>query len=226
MEKADLLKYLERFISTERTERFESILEERTRYITVAIEDVIQVHNTSAVIRSCEVFGIQDAHVIEGGFGRQLDKNIAMGAEQWVDVYRYENAKTCIDLLKEKGYKIIATTPHNDSCILKDFEITEKTALFFGTEKDGLSEQVLKKADGFLKIPMMGFTESLNISVSAAIILQDLTSKLRKTNLQWQLSALEMVEKRLDWTKKSIKSIEAILRRYEKMNGVKTKEGI
>ncbi len=222
MDNGHLLKYLEEFISQERKERFKEILKKRTNYITVAIEDVFQMHNTSAVIRSCEVFGIQDAHVIEGRFGKRLDKNIAMGAEQWVDVHRYENAKNCIDVLRAKGYAIIATTPHNDSCLLKDFEITQKTAFFFGTEKEGLSEEVLAAADGFLKIPMMGFTESLNISVSAAIILQDLSVKLRNTNLDWQLSESEMVEKQLDWTKKSIKSINAILRRYEKSKGIKT----
>ncbi len=220
MDNEHLLKYLEAFISQERKERFEEILQQRTNYITVAIEDVFQMHNTSAVIRSCEVFGIQDAHVIEGRFGKRLDKNIAMGAEQWVDVQRYENSESCIALLREKGYAIIATTPHNDSNFLKDFDITQKTALFFGTEKEGLSEQVLQKADGFLKIPMVGFTESLNISVSAAIILQDLSVKLRKSNLPWQLSEQEVVEKRLDWTKKSIKSIEAILRRYKKNRSI------
>ncbi|WP_430907442.1 TrmH family RNA methyltransferase [Maribacter sp. 2-571] len=210
----DLLAYLEGFISTERKQRFETVLEKRTKYITVAMEDVFQLHNTSAVIRSCEVFGIQEAHVIEGRFGKRLDKNIAMGAEKWVDVHRYPEAATCIGHLKDSGYQIIATTPHNDSCLLADFEITQKTALFFGTEKEGLSEGVLQRADGFLKIPMAGFTESLNISVSAAIILQRLTGKLRETDLPWQLSQSEKREKRLDWTKKSIKSITDIMARY------------
>ncbi len=210
----DLLAYLEGFISTQRKQRFETVLEKRTKYITVAMEDVFQLHNTSAVIRSCEVFGIQEAHVIEGRFGKRLDKNIAMGAEKWVDVHRHPEAATCIGHLKDLGYQIIATTPHNDSCLLADFEITQKTALFFGTEKEGLSEGVLQRADGFLKIPMAGFTESLNISVSAAIILQRLTGKLRETDLPWQLSQSEKREKRLDWTKKSIKSITDIMARY------------
>lgn len=210
----ELLAYLEEFISEERKERFLEILQERTTYITVAIEDVFQLHNTSAVIRSCEIFGIQEAHVIEDRFGERLDKNIAMGAEKWVDVQRYESTNDCIRNLRSQGYKIIATTPRKDTCLLNDFEIKEKVALLFGTEREGLSEEAMNQADGFLKIPMMGFTESFNISVSAAIILQDLTGKLKKTRLDWRLTDSEKLVKQLDWTKKSIKSIDAILTRY------------
>lgn len=209
-----LLEYLENFISEERRQRFLKILEKRTKYLTVAIEDVFQLHNTSAVIRTCESFGVQEAHVIEGRFGKRLDKNIAMGAQQWVDVYRYHQTSDCIDALKKEGYRIIATTPNTDSCLLHDFEIEEKTVLFFGTERDGLSKEVMNGSDGFLKIPMTGFTESLNISVSAAIMLQTLTTKLRKTNLPWPLTEIEKLERRLDWTKKSIKSVDTIVDRY------------
>ncbi len=212
-----LLTYLENFISEERKERFMAVLQMRTKHITVAIEDVFQMHNTSAVIRSCEVFGVQEAHVIEGRFGKRLDKNIAMGAEKWVDVKRYENAHDCMATLREQGYKIIATTPHASDCTLSNFNVEDKTALFFGTERHGLSKTVLDDADGFLKIEMAGFTESLNISVSAAIILQDLTTKLRSLTVAWQLTEEEKLEKRLDWTMKSIKSIDAILERYQQL---------
>lgn len=211
-----LLAYLESFISKERKERFLNILKMRTRYITVAAEDVFQMHNTSALIRSCEVFGIQDAHVIEGRFGKRLDKNIAMGAQQWVDIYRYTNTTDCIAALRQQGYKIIATSPHKDSCLLQNFKMDGKTALFFGTEKEGLSPAAMNAADGYLKIPMVGFTESLNVSVSAAIILQQLTAELRNSDLPWPLLEDEMLEKRLDWTQKSIKSIDKILHRYKK----------
>ncbi len=209
-----LLAYLEGFLSDERKQRFIEILSQRTKYLTVAIEDVYQMHNTSAVIRSCEVFGIQEAHVVEERYGKRLDKNISMGAQQWVDVHEYNNVDECIKNLKTKGYKIVATTPHNDSCFLDDFKIEDKTALFFGTERDGLSDTVMENADSFLKVPMVGFTESLNISVSAAIILQNLTNQLKKGDFSWQLSDEEKLEKRLDWSKKSIKSIEGILERY------------
>lgn len=214
----ELLNYLEEFISENRKERFTEILSQRTNYITVAVEDVYQMHNTSAVVRSCESFGVQTAHLIEGKYGKRLDEEIAMGAQKWVDIKRYQNSKEAIDTLKNKGYKIVATSPHADSSLLQDFKLNGKTALFFGTEKNGLSDYVLENSDASLKIPMVGFTESLNISVSAAIILQHLTTQLKSSNIDWQLTEDELWERRLDWTKKSIKSIDDILERYKSDN--------
>lgn len=205
-----LLAYLQGFITPERKAGFETILKQRTKHITVVTEDVYQLHNTSAVMRSCEVFGVQEMHVVEQRLGKKIDKEIALGAEKWVDIYRHNHIQTCIDTLKEKGYKIIATTPHNQDCDLQDFEINQPIALFFGTERHGLSEAVIQQADGFLKIPMVGFTESLNISVSAAIILQHLTHKLRNSSIHWQLNEAELLDKKIDWTRKSIKDIDYI----------------
>ncbi|WP_306352707.1 TrmH family RNA methyltransferase [Flavobacterium sp. '19STA2R22 D10 B1'] len=210
----DYLSYLEEFITENRSQKFINVLKQRTNHFTVAIEDVFQLHNTSAVMRSCEVFGVQNLHVIEQLYGKKIDKEIAMGAQKWVDVNRYNHIDDCIDALKNKGYQIIATTPHENDCLLDDFDISKPSALFFGTERLGLSEEVIKRADGFLKIPMNGFTESLNISVSAAIILQNIMSRLRKSEVNWQLSESEMIEKRLDWAKKSIKDIVRIEERY------------
>ena len=210
----DLLTYLEGFITENRKEGFLRVLKNRTKHFTIAMEDVFQLHNTSAVMRSCEVFGIQELNVIEQKFGKSIDKEIAMGAEKWVDINRFSSIQDCVTNLKRKGYQIIATTPHNDSCLLHEFDITKPSALFFGTERDGLSEEVMQQADGFLKIPMVGYTESLNISVSAAIIIQDVTNRLRQSDINWQLSEEEVLEKRLDWTRKSIKDIEFIERKY------------
>ena len=210
----DLLTYLEGFITENRKEGFLRVLKNRTKHFTIAMEDVFQLHNTSAVMRSCEVFGIQELNVIEQKFGKSIDKEIAMGAEKWVDINRFSSIQDCITNLKGKGYQIIATTPHNDSCLLHEFDITKPSALFFGTERDGLSEEVMQQADGFLKISMVGYTESLNISVSAAIIIQDVTNRLRQSDIHWQLTEEEVLEKRLDWTQKSIKDIEFIERKY------------
>ena len=210
----DLLTYLETYLTEERKQRFLKVLQQRTRHIAIAVEDVYQLHNTSAILRSCDAFGIQDLHVVENRFGKRLDKNIAMGAEQWVDVHRYKNVTDCISTLRDNGYQIIATTPHNDSTLLTDFCPREKSAIFFGTERQGLSQEVMQQADGFLKIPMVGFSESLNVSVSAAIIIQQLAQKVRDSDLDWQLSEMEVLEKRLDWTKKSIKDVKGIIKRY------------
>ena len=210
----DYLHYLEGYLTDSRKAKFLDVLSRRTNHFTVAMEDVFQLHNTSAVMRSCEVFGVQRLHVVEERFGKSVDKEIAMGAQKWVDVDRYESMGDCLAAVKSQGYQIIATTPHEDDCLLEDFDISKRSAFFFGTERMGLSEEVLAQADGFLKIPMVGFTESLNISVSAAIILQHVTEKLRKSGVNWQLSEDEILAKRLDWTRKSIKDIERIEKRY------------
>lgn len=209
-----LLAYLEGFISENRKQRFLEVLSNRTRHFTIAVEDVYQMHNTSAVMRSCEVFGIQELNIIEQKYSKTIDKQIALGAEKWVDINEFSSNKSCIDTLRKRGYQIIATTPHNESCYLHEFDITKPAALFFGTEKEGLSQDVIDQADGFLKIPMVGFTESLNISVSAAIIIQDLTNRLRNSTIQWQLSEEEIIEKRLDWTRKTIKDIDFVESRF------------
>jgi len=210
----ELLTYLENIISEERKQRFIDILQYRTKHFTIAVEDVYQLHNTSAVMRSCEVFGIQELNVIEQRFGKRIDKEIALGAQKWVDIIRHKNSVDCMNYLKNKNYQIIATTPHNNSVFLEDFDISKPSAIFFGTEKEGLSEEIMNKADGFLKIPMVGFTESLNVSVSAAIIIQNLTQRLRASDLNWQLSEKEIIEKRLYWTRKSIKDIDFIEKRF------------
>ncbi|CAM4144673.1 RNA methyltransferase [Flavobacterium antarcticum] len=212
------LEFLENILTDNRKERFATVLANRTNHFTVAMEDVFQLHNTSAVMRSCEVFGVQELNIVEEKFGKSIDKEIAMGAQKWVDVNRFESITNCIESLKSKGYQIIATTPHDNDCMLDDFDVSRKSAFFFGTERDGLSEEVLKNADGFLKIPMVGFTESLNISVSAAITLQNLTSRLRKTDIKWQLSEEEILVKRLQWAKNTIKDIKRIEKRYYEEN--------
>ena len=211
---AEYLTYLEGFLTENRKAKFLEILQLRTNHFTVAIEDVFQMHNTSAVMRSCDVFGIQGLHVVEQKFGKSIDAEIAMGAQKWVDIKQYQTNQSCINALKEKGYQIVATSPHIDSCLLDDFDVSKKSALFFGTERDGLSEDVLAQADCFLKIPMVGYTESLNISVAAAIILQNLTHRLRNSNTDWKLTDEEVLIKRIDWARKSIKDIERIEQRF------------
>ena len=208
------LNYLETILTENRSAKFLDVLSRRTKHFTVAIEDVFQLHNASAVMRSCEIFGIQELNIIEEKYGKTIDKEIAMGAQKWVDVNRFNTTGACIADLKQKGYRIIATSPHENSCLLEDFDISQPAALFFGTERLGLSEDVLSQADGYLKIPMFGFTESINVSSSAAIIIQSLSSRLRHSDIKWQLTEDEMLEKRIDWARKSIKDIDYITQRY------------
>jgi len=216
MNNLELLNYLESYLTPHRRQRFSTVLSQRTRHFTVAIEDVYQLHNTSAVIRSCDVFGIQDAHIIEEVNTKRIDREIALGAQKWVDLHRYTTVQNCIETLKANDYQIVATSPHIEDSNVSEFDITKKSCFFFGRETEGLSQTVIDQADAFVKIPMVGFTESLNISVSAAIILQDVTQRLRSSNINWQLSEAERIEKRFDWIKKTIKNYDAIVERYNK----------
>ncbi len=214
-----LLEHLESYLTEHRLERFIKVIDQRTKHFTVATEDVYQLHNTSAVMRTCDVFGLQELNIVEETNSKSIDGEIAMGAQKWVDLNRYNSVNDCIKDLKQKGYQIVATTPHTEDCELYDFDVTKKSCFFFGRETEGLSEAVLKQADSFLKIPMVGFTESLNISVSAAIILQHATSKLKKTTIDWQLTETEKLEKRIDWCKKTIKSYDEIVERFYSEKG-------
>ncbi len=209
-----LLEHLESFLTDKRRLRFDEVLSQRTKHFTVATEDVYQLHNTSAVMRSCEVFGIQEIHVVEETNSKKIDREIALGAQKWVDVVRFKSVIECTGSLRERGYQIVATTPHNKDLNLKNFDVTTKSCIFFGRETEGLSEEVMEQADTFIHIPMVGFTESLNVSVSAAIVLQDITSRLRQTDLNWQLTEEEKNQKKIEWIKRTIHSYDEIVERF------------
>ncbi|SEB48165.1 tRNA (guanosine-2'-O-)-methyltransferase [Tenacibaculum sp. MAR_2009_124] len=214
----DLLTYLEGYLTENRKTLFQKVLTERTKHFTVVLEDIYQPHNASAVVRSCDIFGIQDVYAIENRYTNKVSRHVAKGSQKWLDLHRYkndgDNTKQCLSDLKAKGYQIIGTTPHNDSCYLSDFDISKKSAFVFGVEKEGISEYVKEHADGFLKIPMVGFTESLNISVAAAIILQDVTARLRNSSINWQLSDEHKQDIYMDWLRKSIKNVDKLIDHY------------
>jgi tRNA (guanosine-2'-O-)-methyltransferase len=217
-----LLTYLEGFVTDKRKNLFRNILQDRTRHFTVVLEDIYQQHNASAVIRSCDIFGIQDVHVIENKYKSKVSKNIAKGSQKWLSFHNYKedtnNTLECLNSLKSKGYQIIATTPHNNSCSLHDFDISKKSAFVFGVEKTGVSDLVMNNADKILRIPMVGFTESLNISVAAAIILENLSHQLRNSALDWALTVEEQQILYTSWIEKTIKNVDEIKERFIKNN--------
>ena len=209
----DLIEYLKEFISEARWQRINEVLDKRIERLTVVLEDIYQPHNASAVLRSCDGFGIQDVHVIENNNEFDASSEVTIGADQWLSIHRYNKPKTdnvsaCFSSLKEKGYQIVATTPHENDHNLDELDISKPTALVFGTELDGVTEQVLELADIFVKIPMSGFSESFNISVSAAICLYDTSTRLRNSvpRADWALSEERREELLLEWVKQSIKA--------------------
>jgi tRNA (guanosine-2'-O-)-methyltransferase len=220
---AELVKYLSGFISDNRKKKFEEIIQNRTRHITVVLEDIYQPHNASAVLRSCDCFGIQDVHVIENKNKYQVNPDVALGSPKWLNLYKYNGAENntiaCLNHLKNQGYRIVATTPHEKDCNLEELPIDSKTALLFGTELEGISDIARSKADAFVKIPMYGFTESFNISVSAAICLYSLTHKLHQADFDWHLTESEKQEVMLAWLRNSINKPELIEEEFRKKFG-------
>ncbi|PHQ28888.1 MAG: rRNA methyltransferase [Leeuwenhoekiella sp.] len=211
---SELINYLESFLTPRRQELFKQVIAQRTRFLTVAIEDVGHLHNTSAVMRSCDAFGVQDVHVIEELKGKRIDREIAMGAQKWTSVYRYDSTKTALAGLKSKGYQIVATTPHHTAHKLEDFKLDRPTALFFGSEKDGLTDTVIEAADAYIYIPTYGFTQSLNISVCAAILLQELTQRLRNSQLDWKLKPEDILEVKELWLRRNLKDYDALVNTF------------
>jgi tRNA (guanosine-2'-O-)-methyltransferase len=184
----NIIDKLSGFITQQRRERFGRVLDFRTRYITVVLEDIYQSQNASAVLRTCECFGIQDVHIIENRNKYNINPDVVLGATKWLNLKKYNsldyNTNEAIKDLRGQGYRIIATTLNEKAVPLHSFNLhTGKCALFFGTELTGLTDQVLDQADEFLKIPIYGFTESFNISVSAAIMLNKLMMKIHKSDL-------------------------------------------
>lgn len=216
--KQQLLEHLLSFVSEHKQELFHQIITNRTKHVTVILEDIFQPQNASAVLRSCDVFGVQDIHIIENDNEYTLNPKVVMGASKWIDLHKYNekenNTLDCINTLKAKGYKVYATTPHTNDCLIEDLPLDNKVALMFGTEMTGLSSVAMENVDGYVKIPMYGFTESLNISVSAAITLYEISKRLKESNINWQLNQDEQTELLINWSKKVVKSSDLIEKEF------------
>ncbi len=216
----ELIEHLASYLTPNRQALFNSVLQQRTRYLTVVLEDIFQPQNASAVLRTCDCFGIQDVHIIENRNDFEVDREVAMGASKWLSLKKYnqleQNSLEAIRQLKGNGYRIVATSPHINDQELHNFDMSKgKAALVFGSELPGISEIIKDEADEFLKIPMYGFTESFNISVSAAIILHHLTLKMKQdAAIEWNLSQEEQQEIKLEWIRRSIKRSELIEQRF------------
>jgi tRNA (guanosine-2'-O-)-methyltransferase len=171
------------------------------------------------VLRTCDCFGIQDVHIIENKNKYSINDEIALGASNWLNIAHYNNSDdntlSCFNSLRKKGYLVVATSPHKNDCLLEDLKTNKKIALVFGTEKDGLSETAIQNVDTFVKIPMHGFTESFNISVSAGIFLHYLTTKIRSSKTKWQLTNIEKELILHEWLRISIKSSDKLIAAFK-----------
>lgn len=216
----ELIEYLSQFATSERFELFQEKIRHRTRHFAIVIENLFQEHNTSAVLRTADCFGFQDVHIIENDKKYKINNEIALGASKWLNINHYnqeaENTANCLAALKSAGYKIAATTPHQNGITLDEINIDDKTALVFGTELEGISPTAIEMADIYVKVPMMGFTESLNISVCAGICMHHIRYKMKQSGKDFSLSETERNSIMLEWLRNSIKNSDKIEEEYYK----------
>ncbi len=217
--KKDLTTYLEGFVSDRRKGRLKEVLKDRMNHLTVVLEDVYQSHNFSAVLRSADIFGIQHVHFIENRNHLKISEDVSMGSTQWLNINRYKtfenNTKECLTQLKSKGYKIVATSLHKNSVSLQELDLKQPTALVFGTELTGISQDVEDLADEFVKLPMYGFTESFNISVCAALCMYELGTRVRSEIPNFHLTETEKEEIYIEWLKASIRKHDLVIKDFD-----------
>ncbi len=212
-----IIAYLRQFVSDTRWNRFHEVLNERTNHIRVVLENVYQPHNSSAVLRSCDCFGIQNVHYLEGRNSMRIAPHVAMGSSNWLTLHKHNttihSTTSVLNELKDKGYRIIGTTPHTSTTI-HELPIDQPFVLVFGSEKQGISEDVKSQADAYVKVPMYGFTESYNISVSAALCLYELTNRLRQSQINYQLTLEEKNEVLLNWLYYTLDNCDLLVNRF------------
>jgi tRNA (guanosine-2'-O-)-methyltransferase len=217
----DLIDHLSGFVTENRLSLFRKVLGERTRYITVLLEDIYQSQNASAVLRTCDCTGIQDVHIVEQQNEYEINRDVALGSNQWLSLHYYneetDNIITAVEALRKQGYRIVATTPHKEGITPESFNLENgKVVLMFGTELNGLTDRALELADEYIQIPMVGFTESYNISVSAAIALYTIRKRLGSSSLEWRISEDEKNELLLNWLRTTIKMSDQIETKFIK----------
>jgi tRNA (guanosine-2'-O-)-methyltransferase len=218
-----LIQFLSEFVTPERLALFHKILSFRTNYLTVVLEDIYQTHNASAVVRSADCFGVQNIHVIENKHAFQFNSDVVRGASNWVTVNHYNRAEMntpeALQKLRQDGYRIVVATPHEHDVDLENFDLEKgKAAIVFGCERPGLTEWANKEADEFMKIPMVGFTESLNVSVSAAVVMHHLTHQLRNhSTVEWQLPDDVKQKIMFDWLRMSIKRVDLLENKFAEL---------
>ena len=208
------IDYLSSFLLESRIDTLTRALDMRTEYITVMTENMFHAQNASAIVRHCEAFGVQNIHTVEELCPFLPTLNIALGTDKWIDINRHATTADAVKSLREQGYRIIATTPHQQSCTPETFDVKKgKFALVFGTEKTGVSEEILTEADEFLQIPMCGMVDSLNVSASAAILIYMLSQRMRLECEDWHLSEEKYARTLYDWYRFAVRDSEALLER-------------
>ena len=209
-------EYLKQFLTDERLSKIEFYAQESSDFVLPVMEDIFQFRNAAAIVRSVEACGFHKIVAMESENEFNPNLRVTKGAETWVEVEKMPHQLESLKKIIEKGYKILAVSPEKNAIMLPDYDLKEPVALVFGTEKEGVTEEILDFADETLAIPMYGFTKSFNVSVAAAICFYDLKQKLVKSDFDYKLSDEKLWELKVRWAKNSIKSGEEILQKFLK----------
>lgn len=216
----EAIAVLSQCLLPQRRERLATAAYARTRWVTVAFDSLAHSHNVNAVLRTCECLGIQDVHLVTGGVPLQAYRNISRGALEWLSVHEYATLADQLNSLRAAGYRLVGTAPHqgSESVSVVDFEPAGAApiALLFGQEKYGMSDEALAAVELSVYVPMVGLTESLNVSVAAGMLLGSLLEKMDREGFDYRLNRHESDVLLLSWLKKSVKSADLILSRYAK----------
>ena len=210
----EIYDYLQQFLTNERLSKIEHFSKESSDFVLPVMEDVYQFRNAAAIVRSVEACGFHHVVALEEENVFNPNLKVTKGAETWVQVEKMPNNLDSLKEIKSRGYRILAVLPEKNATMLPDYEVKEPIALVFGTELEGVSEEILDFADETLAIPMFGFTKSFNVSVAAAICMYELKQKLMKSGIEYKLSDEKLLELKIRWAKNSIKSSEQILERF------------
>ena len=210
----EIYDYLQQFLTDERLSKIKHFSKESSDFVLPVMEDVYQFRNAAAIVRSVEACGFHHVVALEEENVFNPNLKVTKGAETWVQVEKMPNNLDSLKEIKSRGYRILAVSPEKNATMLPDYEVKEPIALVFGTESEGVSDEILDFADETLAIPMFGFTKSFNVSVAAAICMYELKQKLMKSGIEYQLSDQKLLELKIRWAKNSIKSSEQILERF------------
>lgn len=224
----ELLHALTPFVTDHKRALIDRLAPLRTRFITAVVENSLGPHNASAVVRTCDLVGVQHLHVIEDQGTFRMNDAITLGAGKWVDLHRFggEQAREhCLQHLRAQGYRIVATSPRADGYTPTTIPIDQPLAFCFGTEQHGLSNDLIASADMHLRIPMYGWTESYNLSVSVAIVLHTVMERVRAAGDHWRMDDDDVLRIKVRWLRAIIQHADQVEERLRADHAARHGEG-
>ncbi|QCX53861.1 RNA methyltransferase [Elizabethkingia sp. JS20170427COW] len=215
-QKKELYEYMRGFLTEERLKKIDSYAEESSDFVLPVMENIYQFRNAAAIVRSVEACGFHKIIALEEENEFNPNARVSKGADTWMQIERLPKNIESLQKIRDKGYKILAISPEKDAVSLPDYKIEGPIALVFGTEKAGVSQEVINFADETVIIPMYGFTESFNVSVAAGICMYDLKQRLIKSDLEYKLSEEKKIDLKIRWAVNSTRSGEEVLNHFLK----------